>query len=781
MAPSLNLFSRRKNSDELSSPSSAKSPAEIYGVTNSKLVKPSRSKESSPTSPNAALNSNLPRPGLRNRAATYGQEDAFPSPSHSRSTSDTWQLNLPTPHGAYPAEYREYQSVSRGGSRGSPLPRVPSPSGTPVPSVSISPVPTAPGPTVQKIYAPAPLRTHHFRHQPSLSISSELSDIVPPPISKRQSNSEPPTPITGAGVSPTSPTARKREFRFPLPISPPLSPETFGVVVGKSGGAIEEQAPTPQPVPKSTFTTFPPRSFSSMDTHVDHRDDQIHSSTTKQLLARVQDLEARNRELISEATLHSSRIQALRVSHGQLIDSMKESHAIEVDALRKQEWPAVVKGKEKELELLRNNNDGFKNRIQVLEARVRERDEEVNWMKEKLEKLERGGEEQEVAGMDMPEISRKLVDEMRRRKTAEQSAEDLMDMVTKITGRLAEEKTKNAALESNMSRITEDSWLRVSNSKHEIQKLRHSLEDREELLENLQVEMNVVKRERAEYREAWEREQTEHSSCQQTIEDREERIRDLEFESGDLRDRLELSQTQLEQLQKQSDVHEDILVKLVESSSSSSRCSHRDERAATPSVDENTEELRATIEKLQHDIKLYRSDIRAYRRDVKTRDKTIQELQSQLSTPVTPRTIPEDFPAPPSRLKEENDSLRRELENGIAVTKQQALMMKDMEAKMKALRREKEQMEAWQLRQLKSRMEQQPQKPTGEGYIIIGNGGEDAVRSRRTPSGRRQKEVVDLDIPPPNSPLPPPPPPRKDSVGPRTPGDDENEGETFVW
>jgi chromosome segregation ATPase len=518
-----------------------------------------------------------------------------------------------------------------------------------------------------------------------------------------------------------------------------------------------------------------------MDTHVDHGDDQIHSSATKQLLARVQDLEARNRELISEATLHSSRIQALRVSHGQLIDSMKESHAIEVDALRKQEWPAVVKGKEKELELLRNNNDGFKNRIQVLEARVRERDEEVNWMKEKLEKLERGGKEQEVAGMDVPEISRKLVDEMRRRKTAEQSAEDLMDMVTKITGRLAEEKTKNAALESNMSRITEDSWMRVSDSKHEIQKLRHSLEDREELLQNLQVEMNVVKRERAEYREAWEREQTEHSSCQQTIEDREERIRDLEFESGDLRDRLELSQAQLEQLQKQSDVHEDILVKLVESSSSSSRCSHRDERAATPSVNENTEELRATIEKLQHDIKLYRSDIRAYRRDVKTRDKTIQELQSQLSTPVTPRTIREDFPAPPNRLREENDNLHRELENRIAVTKQQTLVMKDMEAKMKALRREKEQMEARQLRQLKLRMEQQPQKPTGDGYIIIGNDGEDAVRPRRTPSGRRRKEVVDLDIPPPNSPLPPPPPPRKDSVGPRTPGDDENEGETFVW
>jgi len=490
------------------------------------------------------------------------------------------------------------------------------------------------------------------------------------------------------------------------------------------------------------------------------------------LLQRVQELENRNRELLSEATLHSSRIDALRQSHSATIDSLKEAHAIELDVLRKSAWPVAVKGKEKELELLRSNNDGFKNRIQILEQRLKERDEELDWVKEKIRVLEAesANEEKEVAAMEIPEIGRRLLDETQRRKTAELSADEFAATASKINTRLAEEKRKNMRLECSMTQITEEAWLRVSDSKHDIQKLKNALEDRDTLVAGLQVEVTAAKRERNEYEEAWRKEQSENAVHQQTIEDREERIKDLEFESGELRDGLELSQTELEQLQKQSDVHEDILVKLVESSSSS-RCSS-DRDGGTCSSDEHAEDLHHTVEKQRRDIKLYRSDIRAYRRDVKSRDKTINKLQSQLSSPVTPKdALLQEFPQPStSKLIEENESLRQEIASRVAVAKQQALMLKDMEEKMRLLRMEKEQLEMKQFRGIKLKLEQYKSS-------VGGGNGDEIIRLRKTPSGMRKKDVGDLDSPrspPPTSPLPPPPPPRKDT-------DPEEDGQTFVW
>ncbi|KAF8541064.1 hypothetical protein BDD12DRAFT_879470 [Trichophaea hybrida] len=762
MAPSLNLFSRRKNSGDIS-PSSVKS-SDSSAPT--KLVKHSRSKESSPTFPTGGL---VYVPRIRTRAATYGREDTL-TPGHVRSNSDTWKMQNRGAGG--PLDFRPGGMASLVDNDASPpLPPAPSP------------------PPQQKIYQPAPIRTQRFRHhQPQLSISSEFEDLA---LRVAGSNSEPPTPVitgltpTSAPISAVTPTsapisavepARKREFRFPLPISPPLSPESPIAARGYSPMHMEVSALPdehmgrfPPQMQTGLSPIFPPLSASSVDSN----NDFIHPPAMQQLLQRVQELENRNRELSSEATLHSSRIDALRQSHSSAIDSLKEAHVIELDALRKSSWPVVVKGKEKELELLRSNNDGFKARIQILEQRLKERDEELDWVKEKIRALEteRTKEEKEVAVMDIPEVGRRLLDEIRRRKAAEQSNDELVAMVTKINIRLADEKRKNKRLESSMTQITEEAWLKVSDSKHDIQKLKNALEDKDTLVAGLQVEVTAAKRERKEFEEAWKREQSENSARQQTIEDREERIKDLEFESGELRDSLELSQAEFEQLQKQSEVHEDILVKLVENSSSSSRCSSTRDGAACSS-DEHAEDLHHTVEKLRRDIKLYRSDIRAYRRDVKSRDKTINQLQSQLSSPVTPRDgLLQEFPQPPtSKLCEENESLRQEIAGRVAVAKQQVLVLKDMEEKMKLLRLEKEQLEMKQFRGIKLKLEQYKSS--------AGTGGEDGIiRLRKSPSGRKKKDVGDLESPrspPPTSPLPPPPPPRKD-------GGPEEEGQTFVW
>jgi hypothetical protein len=220
MAPSLNLFSRRKNSGDIS-PSSVKpsdSPAPA------KLAKHSRSKESSPTFPTGG---HVYVPRIRMRVATHGREDT-PTPGHVRSNSDTWKTQNRSAGG--PLDFRLGGLASLVDNDASPpLPPAPSP------------------PPQQKIYQPAPIRTHRFRHhQPQLSISSEFENIS---LVVPGSNSEPPTPVitgltpTSAPVSAVTPTsapisavepARKREFRFPLPISPPLSPESPTVAQGYS-------------------------------------------------------------------------------------------------------------------------------------------------------------------------------------------------------------------------------------------------------------------------------------------------------------------------------------------------------------------------------------------------------------------------------------------------------------------------------------------------------------------------------------------------------------------
>jgi predicted nucleic acid-binding Zn-ribbon protein len=526
------------------------------------------------------------------------------------------------------------------------------------------------------------------------------------------------------------------------------------------------------PVRSSSLAALPVRS-SSLARKGRAADEKQHDV----LLQRIRELEAKNRELEADTTAHSTRITALRASHAAVVESLEEAHAVELSALRKStHWPAIVDGKERELELLRSNSEKLVARLTLLEQLLRERDRQVEWLREGCEpevdvdvllEEERKRNKEELAFVVQEEEKRRAelnwlfgekiekVEALRRTERAELEArleqlqrekealeemqflpkttgtDELMAMVKTLNTRLAEATKKNQKLEATMSQITDEAWFSVSDSKHSIQKLKHDLEDKDAALTHLQREHDIAKRERAEFEDAWKRVCCETSVLQQSVDDRDERIRDLEEESGALRDALEQSRAELEQQQQQNDVHEDILVKLAQSSySASSRESSR-----SPTGDESAD-LQQLVYQLRRDIKLYRSDIRAYKRDVKERDKTIVELQSQLSSPVADDHLLKEFPAPPpqQRLKEENEALT-------ALVKQQARALEEMDEKMRLLQGEKE--------LLVRRMQQGMRKVSG-GRPRLPSVGEAA---------------------------PPPPPPKK---SPQLPPQEE-QGEVFVW
>lgn len=523
------------------------------------------------------------------------------------------------------------------------------------------------------------------------------------------------------------------------------------------------------------------------------------------LLQRIRELEAKNRELEADTTAHGTRITALRQSHLAVVESLKEAHAVELSTLRNStHWPMVVEGKEKELELLRSNSDTLVARLTLLEQLLKERDQQVEWMRERLrterkpeatvessakENLESllaeerrhrehilqkskedmafvvqeeekrraelnwlfGEKIENVEALrrsERQELESQLETLRREKEAAEQRAQDLaeklslgspmpqtgtdelMAMVKTLNTRLAEGKKKNKALEATMAQITEEAWFNVSDSKHSIQKLKNELEDKDAALAHLEREHAIAKKERAEYEDAWKRVCAENSLLQESVEDRDERIRDLEEESSALR-------SELEQQQQQNDVHEDILVKLVESSSSR-------ETSRSP-TNEETADLQELIEKLRRDIKLYRSDIRAYKRDVKTRDRAITELQSQLSSP-TEKSLLQGFPAPPR----ENEALP-------ALVKQQAKAIMELEEKVARLTLEKEDLTR------NGNALCQPIMYTA----YTATAGHNRYRSV---SGRERERSGNGGSEPPNSPRPPPPPPKR-----------EESGDVFVW
>ena len=190
MAPSLSLFSRRKNSDSerISTPksperSTPKSPEPSY--PSPRTITTTRFRSRSNDSPGPPSPKHLPR--LQTSPAV--QEPTSPlrrTPSNISTTSH---------HG-------HQRSVSS--------------------NSNYVPFPPSPHPGRQ-IYQPAPLRLQrfqHYSHGDNMSVS-----MLPTPVE---------TPNTPAVATPSSArpgeNARKRAFRFPptnaLPISPPLSPES---------------------------------------------------------------------------------------------------------------------------------------------------------------------------------------------------------------------------------------------------------------------------------------------------------------------------------------------------------------------------------------------------------------------------------------------------------------------------------------------------------------------------------------------------------------------------
>jgi len=190
MAPSLSIFSRRKNSDgdRTATPksperSTLKSPAP--SLSTPPAVTTTRFRSRSNDSPGPASPKHLPRL----QTSPTVQE---PAVSLRR-----------TPSSASTSSRQGHQRCASSQSNYVPFP---------------------PSPLMgRQLYQPAPLRTQRFQHY-SHNDNMPLP-MLPTPVE---------TPVTPAGATPTSArpgeNVRKRAFRFPptntLPISPPLSPET---------------------------------------------------------------------------------------------------------------------------------------------------------------------------------------------------------------------------------------------------------------------------------------------------------------------------------------------------------------------------------------------------------------------------------------------------------------------------------------------------------------------------------------------------------------------------
>ncbi|KAI5855509.1 hypothetical protein BZA05DRAFT_466426 [Tricharina praecox] len=867
MAPSLSIFSRRKNSDgdRTATPksperSTPRSPAPSYSIP---TVTTTRFRSRSNDSPGPASPKHLPRL----QTSPTPQE---PSSSLRRTPSS---VSTSSHHG-------HQRSVSS--------------------SSNYVAFPPSPHPGRQ-IYQPAPQRTQRFQHYSHTSDNASVS-MLPTPVE---------TPVTPAVATPTSArpgeNARKRAFRFPpsnnaLPISPPLSPESplvFGYSPMEAGNNSLGMSPifpmrnhANTPSMDSTESQVGPTPYRSRHgaaaavgggVGAGGGADQWQSDSLLLLLNRIRELE---RELETETSHHSTRIAALRQSHVDVVAALKEGHAADRDALRKATAPGwsllAIEGKEKELELLRSNNDMLNLRLEDMEELLQERDRQLEWLKDKLrdgaecvevdkvlaeeqrqrlqlqkrskeeiglgmQGVEEEGGEGEVEKRRRCELAGKLstvearrnierleyeshLETMRReRETLEAKLrdaneelekrrvvvplthlhrsgnDDLVAMVKTLNARLTEEKKKNQYLEATMAQITEDAWFTVSDSKHDIQKLKNAAEDRDAHIAGLNREFAIVKRERNEFEEAWKTLCKENAALQQATEDRSERIKDLEEESGALRDTLEHTRAQLASLQQQQQQQQtfEIPIKLATSSSSSSSSS----RSISPPAasDSPATNLSDVVAQLKRDTKLYRNDIRAYKRDVKRRDATILQLQAQLCA--TPNlTLLSEFPVPPlprlsdntgtvqqqqqQQLKDENGALKAQLAERDGLARQQTLLLNDMEEKVKRLRREKELFEIETLQQFRrmqnsfvvlERRAMEVAEVNANGDAGNGNGNGALGGKGRVGLGVGVGLGVDADgdeLPP----LPPPPPPPpKSPGGPMTPGREEERGEVFVW
>lgn len=207
-----------------------------------------------------------------------------------------------------------------------------------------------------------------------------------------------------------------------------------------------------------------------------------------------------------------------------------------------------------------------------------------------------------------------LADEMARRNTAvltqRSGNEELVAMVRKINARLAEEKRRNRQLEASVTAVSEDSIANVTAAKLDTARLRSALDDADEAHARVEAELRATQRERAMFEVAWTQAQAEAARIAASLADRDERIHDLEDESGELRDALE-----------QARAKEELYAELASTTTSPITA------PAPPPPQEDPK-----IKELQRDISLYKQDIKLYLKDVRKRDHEIASLRNTIAT-----------------------------------------------------------------------------------------------------------------------------------------------------
>lgn len=334
--------------------------------------------------------------------------------------------------------------------------------------------------------------------------------------------------------------------------------------------------------------------------------------------------------------------------------------------------------------------------IDYVLAEEEKRRTELSWQfNERIETLRQEKEtfESRITNMEM-----ELEQAKQSAATQREGNESLIEMVTKINIRLGEEKKKNRQLEAKIDQVIEDALNNVSGSKRACQDLKNVVEDRETRITFLESEVAALKREKSAIEEAWHSLESELGSHSATLAERDERIKDLETENGNIRDRLEEYQHDLEEARKNS--------------------------LDLPTFGDSDSEAKRELGNLQEDVELYKQDIRAYRRDIKKRDAQIRDLnrivadlESHLdrkSPPLSPFPLPPSTPTscPPTpttaKLVEEVATLKDKLriydqeyrstyedreslrKRHAAVAAQQNMIITDLDSTIVKLRKEKE-------------------------------------------------------------------------------------------
>jgi len=334
--------------------------------------------------------------------------------------------------------------------------------------------------------------------------------------------------------------------------------------------------------------------------------------------------------------------------------------------------------------------------IDYVLAEEEKRRTELSWQfNERLETLRQEKEtfESRITNMEM-----ELEQAKQSTATQREGNESLIEMVTKINIRLGEEKKKNRQLEAKIDQVIEDALNNVSGSKRACQDLKNVVEDRETRIAFLESEVAALKREKSAIEEAWHPLESELECHSAALAKRDERIKDLETENGNIRDRLEEYQHDLEEARKIS--------------------------LDLPILGHSDDETKRELGNLQEDLELYKRDIKAYRHDLKKRDaqirdlnRTVADLESFLgrkSPPSSPVPVPPSTPTscPPTpataNLVEEVATLKDKLriydqeyrstyedreslrKRHATVTAQQNMIIADLDSTIVKLRKEKE-------------------------------------------------------------------------------------------